>query len=389
MKKRVWLFCIFISGLVCTSCALAQEEANPVSKVLLEQDTLEMEPDFSYVVPLQQPHIIVDQNGYQSADKKIAFFYGNNLEETFEIRDEKTDEVVYSGTLRQVKEADGKMIYTGAFTDFAGAGKYYIHQKQVGDSHTFTTGASIYNRKYKEMENLLLKEKPDELAQRKAEGEKLSVLMERVEDITKERLPRWETKKKLLAQKLENVEPEKIVEPEAYVAIPALQAISYSMNSEELRNLYANLLAKSMNVDTKDSVHPSFVEIIKQMSPNDALIFKTIYEAHLKPLIDLYISLPNGKGEDYHIYNISWFTSYSPTIIRITLDNLLRLGLIEIPSGKYYANDTAYSIIRSTNHYSEAQNKLIAYRIGKIQENKKYIKCTELATSFYNICIND
>lgn len=198
-----------------------------------------------------------------------------------------------------------------------------------------------------------------------------------------------EETKKLLAQKLENVEPEKIVEPEAYVAIPALQAISYSMNSEELRNLYANLLAKSMNVDTKDSVHPSFVEIIKQMSPNDALIFKTIYEAHLKPLIDLYISLPNGKGEDYHIYNISWFTSYSPTIIRITLDNLLRLGLIEIPSGKYYANDTAYSIIRSTNHYSEAQNKLIAYRIGKIQENKKYIKCTELATSFYNICIND
>ena len=165
MKKRVWLFCIFISGLVCTSCALAQEEANPVSKVLLEQDTLEMEPDFSYVVPLQQPHIIVDQNGYQSADKKIAFFYGNNLEETFEIRDEKTDEVVYSGTLRQVKEADGKMIYTGAFTDFAGAGKYYIHQKQVGDSHTFTTGASIYNRKYKEMENLLLKEKPETVSE--------------------------------------------------------------------------------------------------------------------------------------------------------------------------------------------------------------------------------
>ena len=56
--------------------------------------------------------------------------------------------------------------------------------------------------------------------------------------------------KKLLAQKLENVEPEKIVEPEPYVAIPAIQAISYSMNSEELRDLYANLLAKAMNTDT-------------------------------------------------------------------------------------------------------------------------------------------
>ena len=70
--------------------------------------------------------------------------------------------------------------------------------------------------------------------------------------------------KKLLAQKLADVDPEKIVEPEPYVAVPAIQAISYSMNSEELRNLYANLLAKAMNSDTKDFVHPSFVEIIKQ-----------------------------------------------------------------------------------------------------------------------------
>ena len=59
---------------------------------------------------------------------------------------------------------------------------------------------------------------------------------------------------KLLAKKLEHVGEEKIVTPEAYVAVPAIQAISYSMNSEELRNLYANLLAKAMNSDTKDQV---------------------------------------------------------------------------------------------------------------------------------------
>lgn len=52
-----------------------------------------------------------------------------------------------------------------------------------------------------------------------------------------------EETKKLLAQKLDNVDPEKIVEPEPYVAVPAIQAISYAMNSDELRNLYANLLA--------------------------------------------------------------------------------------------------------------------------------------------------
>lgn len=79
---------------------------------------------------------------------------------------------------------------------------------------------------------------------------------------------------KLLAKKLEHVGEDKIVTPDPYVAVPAIQAISYSMNSEELRNLYANLLAKSMNSDTKDMVHPSFVEIIKQLSPIDSLVLK-------------------------------------------------------------------------------------------------------------------
>lgn len=79
------------------------------------------------------------------------------------------------------------------------------------------------------------------------------------------------------------------MEPEAYVAVPAIQAISYSMNSEELRNLYANLLAKAMNSDTKDMVHPSFVEIIKQMSPIDALVLNEITQSNYFPLVNLSI----------------------------------------------------------------------------------------------------
>lgn len=156
MKKRVWLFCIFISGLAASSCAIGKEAAKPAAKVPLEQDTLEMEPDFSYVVPLQQPHILIDQSGYQSKDKKAAFFYGEQLEESFEIRDAQTEEVVYSGTLSQIKED----LYLGIFTDFTKTGKYYIHQKQVGDSYSFSIDPAFYRSRYKKLESALLKEKP-------------------------------------------------------------------------------------------------------------------------------------------------------------------------------------------------------------------------------------
>lgn len=74
----------------------------------------------------------------------------------------------------------------------------------------------------------------------------------------------------LVSEKVCGIPEEKLVEPDPYIAVPALQAISYSMGSDELRNMYANLLASSINVDEKDKVHPTYVEIIKQMSPLDA-----------------------------------------------------------------------------------------------------------------------
>ena len=48
---------------------------------------------------------------------------------------------------------------------------------------------------------------------------------------------------KLLQQKLENIPPEQIVSPEAHIAVPAIRYISYCMDNDELRNMYANLVS--------------------------------------------------------------------------------------------------------------------------------------------------
>ena len=86
-----------------------------------------------------------------------------------------------------------------------------------------------------------------------------------------------EETRKLLEQKLADVPPEEIVSPEPYVAVPAIQYISYCMDSEVLRDMYANLLAKSMQEATKDGVHPSYLEIIKQLCPDEARLLKDLW----------------------------------------------------------------------------------------------------------------
>lgn len=159
MSNKVWLSGIFICCFLSVSCAVPQEQAAPVSTVPLEQDTLEMEPDFSYAVTPQKPHIFVDQTGYRGKDKKVAFFYGSELDEAFEIREKNTDLVVYSGTLNKIKDESGKTLYAGIFTVFSKEGDYYIHHEQIGDSYDFVIDDTLYDKQYKELENKLLKEK--------------------------------------------------------------------------------------------------------------------------------------------------------------------------------------------------------------------------------------
>lgn len=200
---------------------------------------------------------------------------------------------------------------------------------------------------------------------------------------------------KLLAEKLKDIPPEKITTPEGYVGVPALQAIAYSMDSDELRELYANLLANAMNVDTKSKVHPSFVELIKQMSPNDAVVFKAIYEAPITPVLDLYTWKKPEDGDEggnfNYIHNITWIKEIPYGEVAISLDNLLRLGLIDIPYGSSYTHKENYKMVKENPEYIRLKQRLETLlkfsKLDSVKSDEKYVRSTTLGDSFFEICV--
>src|SRR5258707_14575419 len=52
-----------------------------------------------------------------------------------------------------------------------------------------------------------------------------------------------------VAEKLKDVPPERITSPDPHVVGPALEALRYTGHEENLRELYANLLATSLDAD--------------------------------------------------------------------------------------------------------------------------------------------
>lgn len=192
----------------------------------------------------------------------------------------------------------------------------------------------------------------------------------------------------LLTKKLKNVKEEKIVTPELYVAVPTIQALSYSLDNNELKNLYANLLARAMNMDTMEYVHPAFVEIIKQLSPIDAIIFKEIINRECIPAIDLFYANKKYEG----VIVAKNFTDIAVTtyeIESVSINNLTRLNLIEI-SDDVINDEEIYTGITNSSIYIQTKLSFKDIEEGfEFYDNKKSIVYTELGKLFYKICVED
>lgn len=196
----------------------------------------------------------------------------------------------------------------------------------------------------------------------------------------------------LLEKKLSNLNETEIIVPEAYIAIPAMQAIEYCYDSEILRDMYASLLANSMDKNVYKCVHPSYVEIIKQLSPDEVRILNQLPESGLRePLLDIEVTKVNRNGVFLYCKNMTTFAyeceCERPENISNYIENLTRLGLVEIPPFGTLVDEWRYDKIYDSNGYKdkivEAENK---YEITDIKANHKCFGITDFGSAFRDIC---
>jgi len=200
--------------------------------------------------------------------------------------------------------------------------------------------------------------------------------------------------KKLLEEKLENTPHELIQPPEPHIAVPAIQYLEYCMDNEELREMYANLLASSMNAVVKNGVHPAFVEIIKQLSPDEAKILKYFKIHQLVPCITLRETKENGAGVDV-IRNFSdvgeRMECENPLDICQYFDNLMRLGLLESPGElSSLTNKARYEPLKNHRQIKNTVAKIEArtdeYNHARFEES--FIRLTAFGEKFCEICLS-
>lgn len=211
-----------------------------------------------------------------------------------------------------------------------------------------------------------------------------------------------------IAQKIVAIPEEDLKDPPLSIVGPALEASKYYIEEETLREMFARLIASSMDERHSDIAHPSFVEIIKQLSPDDAIFLKKFNS--IVPVADIIITgtvqQETGKlkllydGPTYLGFKNFYADKEFPNWIdnaRI-ISNLLRLGLIELENTELYDKSIYLDLDNKIKEFQnqteskdilkEANNDLDpTYRPYSYKSHLGYISLTDHGKSFFFTCI--
>lgn len=79
-----------------------------------------------------------------------------------------------------------------------------------------------------------------------------------------------------LASRLEDVSDDDLQTPKPVIVAPAMEALGYSLDEPALKEMYLNLLAGASTKSRSDQVHPSFVDVIRQLASTEAVLLETV-----------------------------------------------------------------------------------------------------------------
>lgn len=196
-----------------------------------------------------------------------------------------------------------------------------------------------------------------------------------------------------VSEKLQNTPEENIITPPPHVAGPALESLKYTGNIEELRELYANLLASSMDTSTSQMAHPCFVEIIKQLSADEAKLLTAFIIPKEEPIISIRNMREDNTGGRDHFRHFSLLGEQTGVsdynLIPNYLDNLCRLGIIEIPESYTLLGEDIYKKLEEHPLVIETAKSIDELDGRKSEIEKKTVKVTGLGKQFVNTCVKD
>lgn len=193
-------------------------------------------------------------------------------------------------------------------------------------------------------------------------------------------------------KKLEKIPDDKICEVPPQIGIPIIDKLTYISN-EEIRNSFINLLTKASNIDTINTAHPGFVNLIDRISPDEARIIKYLKGKEFIPFLSVQVHYVKEQGYCTHCKQLTGIERDVkldfPQNINLYLDNLLSIGVIYHTQFVTKTDKSYYENIKSsyTDKISDLNQKFLdreQYRELEFEEG--FFEITDFGKLFIVAC---
>ena len=157
--------------------------------------------------------------------------------------------------------------------------------------------------------------------------------------------------------------------------------------------MFAKLIASSMDSTKQPFAHTSFVEIIKQLSSSDAMLFNSLSmnrDTFIGAFAIAKVTVTNCENMSLSrkLKNLliisSNFANSDYTAISMSLDNLQRLGLVDISFTTFFTNNNSYGFVDRNPIVEE-------YRSNPsnpgLQIENGILELTTFGYSFASVCL--
>lgn len=202
--------------------------------------------------------------------------------------------------------------------------------------------------------------------------------------------------------KIDSIPKEHLTTADIGIVGETLENLKYNMDKDYLVELYSNIIARNVDDRTKDSIHPAFISIIKDLSYNDIKFLQALYKYQNADHIFIpIISLSIGSNSDQmnktfktNRYFIS-LENYEFELenLGLIIENLVKLNLISIDFMNFLSDASIYESLK------EKANALYKPTFKSLEtiyncecnieiKSKGLLSLTNLGQSLLNICLS-
>lgn len=154
-----------------------------------------------------------------------------------------------------------------------------------------------------------------------------------------------------LSEKISDIPEEYLAPPPPIVAVPAMQGLGYSLEEPDLKDMYLNLLATATDGRVQQSAHPSFAEIIKQLSGSEANLLRSVLGKEVHPIVRLKEHPIGSPDLNFNVVlnnlmNLRHRETGEPIevpLFNAWIDNWARLGLVSVDYANYLSESEEYA----------------------------------------------